>query len=525
MVGPAVAPGHRCEASRRHKAAENPCWPLVAALLVMGLGAGFSGASSRASRITVRPIARQVRVSLAGPIRAVSERWLGLNGLNLTGPAWNDPYFDAALAAFAPGVIRYPGGTVANYWSWRAGWFEPGNWPGEPLGRIDDKLPVFAVGLRSAHAIPLFDLNTVTYRGVVGSRADNAAMLADQLRQLHAASADGLPVRMVELGNELYQDSVSGKPPGPYVGDYAKRFPTAASYARQMNSWIHAIHRAFREAKVAAVATELNDVRHPSERRRHWNATVLRLLRGEDAVTVHENLVISDPQATTAAVLAVPYEQMAKLREHELVAFAAHHLPVWITEFNLSDHTPGRVFAGTWLNGLFVAEQALLFLGDPRISYAGLSACAGSAQLAAIFNGAQGFGLDGPPTTPLALTATGTTLSVIQRAIRQATSARPLAFSPEVAVGRAHVPAVLGEALTTPAGPRLVVLNLSPQAVTLDLARIFPRGFDVTQVSAASARAPVTGPSSLRRASLSAAASVRVAPYAILDVTAASTSH
>jgi hypothetical protein len=460
-------------------------------------------------------------VSLARPIRAVSSRWLGLNGVNLTGPAWNDPSLDAALASFSPGVIRYPGGTVANYWAWQAGWFQPGKWPGEPRTRIDDRLPVLGKGLRSAHAWPLFDLNTVTRGGAVGSAADNAAMLAGQLRLLHAAAARGLPVRMVELGNELYQDSSSGNPPGPYQGDYAKRFPTPAAYARQMNPWIHAIHRAFPKARVAAVATELNDVRYASRRRSKWNSAVLPLLRGEDAVTVHENLAVYDPEATTAAVLALPYEQTAKLRAHEMPLFAEHHLPLWITEFNLSDHTARRVFAGTWLHGLFVAEQALLFLADPHVSYAGLSASVGSGQLSAIFNDSRGFGPGGPTTTPLALTAAGATLEIIQSAIRRATSARPLAFSPSPVLGATHAPALLGEELATPGGPELVILNLRPHSLSLNLSRVFESRFHVSEISAPSVRSRVTGPGSVRTTSFSAAAAVRAEPYAILNVTAA----
>jgi hypothetical protein len=466
-----------------------------------------------------------VRVSLARPVRPVSSRWLGLNGINLTGPAWNDRSLDAALAAFAPGVIRYPGGTVANYWAWPAGWFQPGSWPGEPRTRLDDRLPVFAKGLKSARALPLFDLNTVSSGGVVRSAADNAALLAGQLRLLHAASARGLPVRMVELGNELYQDGASGNPPGPYQGDYAKRFPTAAAYASQMNPWIQAIHRAFPKARVAAVATELDDVIYPTRRRVTWNSIVLPRLDGEDAVTVHENLDVYNPDATTAEVLAMPEHQMAMLRAHEMPQFAAHHLSVWITEFNLSDHTSSHVFRGTWLHGLFVAEQALLFLGDPRVSYAGLSASVGSGQLSAIFNDSRGFGPNGPPTTPLALTAAGTTLSMIEHAIRRATSARPLAFSPLPVPRATGAPALLGEQLATPTGPQLVILNLTPQTLRLDLSRIFKHRFKVSEVSAPSVRTRVTGPGSLRRTSFSAAASALTRPYAILNVTAATPAH
>ncbi len=459
-----------------------------------------------------------VQVSLAGPVRSVTPTLLGLNGVNLKGPRWDERSFDKALRKFAPGVIRYAGGTVANYWSWPDGWFQPGRWPGEPPRGIDDRLGVFAAGLRAAGAVPMFDLNTVTYHGAVGSAANNAAMLVQQLSFLRAAAARGLGVNMVELGNELYLKGFRSDPPGPNNRDYAKRFPTAASYATQMNPWIAAIHRTFPGVQVAAVATETNDMRYTAYRRLTWNTRVLPLLRGEDAVTVHENLRVSDAKQTPATLLAVPYLHFKKLQAHELEVFRSRGLPVWITEFNLVDLTPAQVFQGTWLHGLFVAEEALLFLGDPAITYLGLNSTVGNAQAAAIFADRHGFGSKGPHTVPFALTAAGTTLSMIQAAFNRASSARPLAFSPAVKLGSAGTPALVGEALTTRAGPELILVNLSPQPVTVNLATIFSRGFKAIQVSARSVRKLVTGPKSTSTRSLHGTTKLRIEPHALVDV-------
>src|ERR1700734_2513074 len=88
-----------------------------------------------------------VKVTATGPVRTVTPTLLGLNGVNTTGPGWDNSAFDSVLRKFAPGVIRYPGGTVANYWSWPDGWFQPGEWPGEPAKAVNDTLPVFGTGL------------------------------------------------------------------------------------------------------------------------------------------------------------------------------------------------------------------------------------------------------------------------------------------------------------------------------------------------------------------------------------------
>jgi hypothetical protein len=398
-----------------------------------------------------------VKVTSTGPVRTVTPTLLGLNGVNTTGPQWDNSPLDSVLSKFAPGVIRYPGGTVANYWSWPDGWFQPGKWPGEPAKAVNDTPPVFRTGLAAAGARPLFDLNTVTINGAIGSATDNPAQLDQQLQALQSAAGDGLPVKMVELGNELYQSGYIST--GPDGQDYAKRFPSAADYATQMNAWISALHSAFQGVKVAAVATDANDV----------------------------NGIYSD------------------------------RLPVWVTEFNLADQTQGHVFQGTWLHGMFVAAQALLFTGDPDITYAGLNATIGAAS-APIFSSTQGFGSGGPATVRLALTAAGTTLSMIQAAFHRASAAQVLSFSPTPALGTTGAPALLGEVLTTGHGPEVLVLNLSAQPVTLDVSAILPGALTVTQVTAPSITTKVTGPGSTDTSTSVASGTVQLEPYALADI-------
>ncbi len=404
---------------------------------------------------------------------------------------------------------------MANYWSWPGGWFQPGEWPGEPAQAVNDTLPVFGTGLAAAGATPLFDLNTVTINGAIGSDAENTTMLDQQLQALRSAAGDGLPVKMVELGNELYQSGYIST--GPDGQDYTTRFPTAADYATQMNAWISALHSAFPGVKVAAVATDANDVIGVAPRRSSWNASVLPLLKGEDAVTIHDNLRVSDASSSPATVLAYPYLHFQKLKAHELALFHSDQLPVWVTEFNLADVTPGHVFQGTWLHGLFVAAQALLFTGDPDITYAGLDATIGTA-LAPIFSSTHGFGSGGPATVRLALSAAGTTLSMIQAALHRASAAQMLSFSPSPALGSTGAPALLGQVLTTHGGPEVLLANLSAQPVTLDVSAVLPGALTVTQVTAPSIATKVTGPGSTETSTSAASGTVQIEPYALADI-------
>jgi hypothetical protein len=120
---------------------------------------------------------------------------------------------------------------------------------------------------------------------------------------------------------------------------------------------------------------------------------------------------------------------------------------------------------------------------------------------------------------PLALSAAGTTLAIIQAAFHRASKAQPLSFSPEPALGSTGAPALLGEELTTSAGPEVVLVNLSARPVTLKLAAIFPGRFTATQVTASSVMTKVTGPGSTKRTSSAVSGTFRVKPYALADIT------
>jgi len=77
--------------------------------------------------------------ALSGVSRPIATLTLGLNGENGGGPVYSNAGFASALVGYRPGTLRYPGGTTANFWDWRQGWYQPnGPWPGQPGKRIDN---------------------------------------------------------------------------------------------------------------------------------------------------------------------------------------------------------------------------------------------------------------------------------------------------------------------------------------------------------------------------------------------------
>ncbi len=491
-----------------------PRWPARRAITA-GLAAVCLSAAGLAGPAAAGTGALAIPVSLTGPVRTVTPDLLGLNAVNTTGPRWDNSKLDAVLTKFGPGVLRYPGGTNANYWAWKAGWFQPGRWPSELPNYVDDKIGVFQVALNAAGSAPLYNLNVLTYHGAIGTNALNGAMLRGQIAFLRAAAAAGMPVQKVELGNELYLTGASNT--GPHAQDYATRFPTAADYASQMNTWIAALHTDFPGVQVAAVAADPNYIPGVSQRRSTWDTDVLPALHGEDVVSVHEIQRVYQP-GPVPTVLAQPYIRYRTFKANQLKLIESYHLPVWLTAFNMEDQTPGQVIQGTWLHGLYVAEQTLLYLANPVFEYIGLSGSIGTAHGGAIFDGPDGLGAGKPHTVPLALTAAGTALAVIQSAFHGASASQALAFAGGPSLGSTGAPALTGEAVTAPAGRRLVLVNASPQPVTLDLSQVFPGGFTAVQLTAPSVSTLITGPTSTSTATTSGTGRLRVGPYTLATV-------
>jgi len=487
--------------------------------LVAGLAAAAAvsvSAAGLASPVAGQAGAQAIPVSLTGSARTVTPALLGLNAVNVTGPRWDDSKLDAVLSKFRAGVLRYPGGTNANYWDWQKGWFQPGGqWPSETPTPVNDTIGVFKPALNAAGSAPMFVLNVLTYQGAVGSNQLNATMLQGQIAFLRAAAKAGLPVKRVELGNEMYLTGAVNH--GPYGQDYVKRFPTAADYASQMNVWIAALHKDFPGVQVAPVAADPNFIPGVSPRRQTWDQDVLPALHGEDVVSVHEiqRVYQSGPAAT---VLAQPYIRYQKFKSDQLKLIVADKLPVWLSAYNMEDQTPGHTLEGTWMHGLYVAEQTLLFLANPVFKYIGLSGSVGTAHGGAIFDGPNGLGPGKPHTVPLALTAAGATLAQIEGVFRGASKSQALAFTGGPALGGTGAPALTGEAVTTPSGRKLVLVNASSQAVTLSLSSLFPGGFKAFQRTAPSVTTLVTGPSSTTTTTTTGTGQLHVGPYSLVTV-------
>jgi len=394
------------------------------------------------------------------------------------------------LAALAPGTLRWPAGTGANYFQWQKGYPVAAGGSGAGKGKcappaeaetdgFQFTLADLAAAARASRATPIFDLNVMT------------ATLASQIGMLKTAELRyGLPVRYVELGNEFYLCNA----------DYVAAFPTAQDYGRTVAADVRALHQAFPGVRVAAVGA----IPSSAARTQGWTSGLLSEATGAgkpDAITLHDHPEFNQSltKAALPALFAIPYSSAAN------VAVATQQLrgtPAWITEYGLSLHFSGKNAPQlTYANALFESEAAILLaqkVGDATmISY--WSAFGPSLSYA---------------YTSAGLTPAGLAMQWLDQAARGATREAPVVFSGGPVLGSSGDPALVGESFRGSGWGQDadVLLNLSGTAVTVRIGGLGDfryrqvSGNPVSQISTASRLATTSG---------YAGQSITLAPYSM----------
>ncbi|MFJ4651342.1 hypothetical protein ACIP5Y_08705 [Nocardia sp. NPDC088792] len=324
------------------------------------LGGAALYASGRPPMASARPAAESYGLTVDPATHTVGRDFFGVNGARIISAEnarqWHDPAFRDALAAVGPGLIRVQGGTTSQWLDWRTGLFEEdkgGGFGGRNDGRPPLLLTDWAELVRNSGATAVFDLNVLN------------ATLDDQLDMLREARRLGLPVRYVELGNELW---VPGRP-------YTTVFPTGADYARAMNDWIPAIRREFPQARIGVSAAVPMAVAALSPRYADWNDGLFATIRDADAAVFHPYWVVDPVAADIASTAGGGVATWTDLAANTLSKVPAG-MDIWITEYNQMgrEATPPLTLLPpvrqTWAVGLSVASFTLRALLDPRMRMA-----------------------------------------------------------------------------------------------------------------------------------------------------------
>jgi len=286
-----------------------------------------------------------------GATHAIEPSGIGFNGRMTVDRPFDNPVLRDALRGTRVRMLRYPGGTVANFWDWTLG-REPGN------DRTDYPVSHLAEALAGSSIEPIFVLNMLT-SDIEHARAG-----------LELATQAGLPVDFIELGNEFYARDQA----------YEARFPTASDYAREAGRWIHALRPAYPRAKFGVVANRLPP--NTTTRTGRWNELLVAALPADvDAYIIHcytpgpgkELLGNPDKESPreiydrlktaegAERLLAEPYRFGRQVFRKK--ALPQDDRPIWITEFGLRSDA----IYDTWAHSLFLLEFSNVFLISGRV--------------------------------------------------------------------------------------------------------------------------------------------------------------
>lgn len=423
-----------------------------------------------------------------GGARQLPPYFLGYNDVPIHSPSWTDSSFATAATQLKPATIRYPGGTVGNYWDWQKGGFVPQarnqqlNTPIAPY-----RLQELQIGLRATGAMPVFMLNMLT------------SDLNYQLEMLRTAKSMGIPVQFVELGNEYYLKTQ----------DYLNKFPTGQDYGTAATTWIQAIRQEFPGVKISAVGSIGGGSGQNDQRQNNWNKDVLQTLKGNDALTIHvyaaiklpgdskgknktsgngnnNNISSADSVNIANQVGGLLYTRLNDLTQ--TVQGLPSNTELWFTEYNIIDRTNQADVAYAWIHGIYATAITLSLLEQNQSYLVCFFEMVGQTGFETIFYG-QGLQRNSGVSLPsYGLTSSGYTMSLLADAMKGMQSAAPINFGSNSTVqggsGNASFPALQGWSFTDGSRHRGFIINRSSSSYTWNVQSTFPRGTQFQQIYA-----------------------------------------
>jgi hypothetical protein len=434
----------------------------VAALLAGGLLGGLAMVSTAAASPAAASTATNCTITATSTSSTTSPLY-GVNYSYSGAADFKDANVDPLISELDPGALRYPGGTPADYFNWSTGKPTDGKYTyAFTLAKLER-------AYQATGAAPIFDLNVLA--------SANRLNTTEMVNALKAAQADGLPVKYVELGNELYGG-----------GTFPKAFHSGAVYGRTVEAYVPVLHCDFPGVQVAADA-----VLNPSStRQKRWNRQLLATATGADApdaLILHDYPgLIYDPftQADVPPLFANAY---TAIKELTAKVASLHGKPVWLTEYNFrgpnQKNKPNQART-SYARELYLAAFALMLPRIPHLSLADYFSALGTPDYGAWINPAQ-------PT----LTPSGQAAAMIDAAARGASSSTPITVpgAPTLPGGGA---AVTGQAFAASGRATTALLvNLTSSAQDVPTGADVPDGAGYQQsvgtpTAQLSAAAPLT---------------------------------
>jgi hypothetical protein len=438
-----------------------------------------------------------------------------------------------AIKQLKPRVLRFPGGTIADFWDWQRGGILPDlsnvnsrQYPGifrssRVRQYTASKLEEFKAGLTATQTKPLWVLNILT------------SDLNSQLAMLRKARDLGINVDYIQIGNEAY----FGLP------DNLRLFPTPDDYAKLASELAKSIKKEFPKAKIAVIGPSQNYIERGNSRLRFWNDSVLTIALPEsDAIAFHlyydTNIIPNRRSETTypfftqediPIIFSLPFFNWQKTQANSQFQAVSNSKEIWITEYNIMESLEpmvgsGLKLIGTWAHGLQNITLSLLFLEDSRINLICNHVLVGTSQFGAILADEKQIGIntfinpsEKVKTDPFSLSASGSALRLLGEATENMTEARQINFSsnPMVTVkNKFQYPSLQGWLFNNSRERRAIIINLSSEVVEVNLDSVFDKSVDYEQVSG-HPRNLVTNPGILKKSKGTASKQIQLPAYSV----------
>lgn len=431
---------------------------------------GASDISATSGALTLKP---------NGDRKELSPMALGVNTQCLRGPSWKDKRFLEKIRDMHLNHLRYPGGTVGNFFDWRTG--HPMNVNrrnGEPIP-IPKKMQY---KINDVNTYTLDDLKRALDKSPGTEATFMVNMLTDNLENtldmLRTAKKKGIPFHYIELGNEFYLTYYRGgdwksDTPGYYT--YPECYPTAQSYAEECRKWIKAIRAEFPDVKLAFVGSNFDGNNAPwitnSPRAVNWNRDLMASGLDVDGVVIH---IYTNNRGTNhpAESFLRTKKRLDENRLHLDRTFG--DLPVWLTEYNIKSDQ--NKYVGQWimaLHSIFMPMEVLLI---PQVEISDFHNITAEYQIALIYANPQEIPVElGSAKTvgvkPLELSASGYGFRFLGEALQNARAIESLTVedTPTLSGKEGTTPLVWSYRIVTRDGHnRLLVLNLADKPVTVN---------------------------------------------------------
>lgn len=166
------------------------------------------------SIICVINLSAQVTLTNLDPnLRVKTDLDIGFNRRSDNGIWWTDNSFVDLVSKMNPDIVRYPGGTQANYWDWRTGKFLDNtdkSWGSKEILQIPEfvsALPsrtkiIYVVNM--ARPTPATGVDVNASEAILKSEATLNLKIKDMLDAVAEFISQGKEPYAIELGNEFY---------------------------------------------------------------------------------------------------------------------------------------------------------------------------------------------------------------------------------------------------------------------------------------------------------------------------------